>query len=140
MKRTQIGWVFLIVIPAVSYMIWQMDPASPKVMPMFVIMALVLINFFCMTIKVDDDFVRVAFGIGLIRWKYAISNIESCHSISYFAMGWGIRFRPGATLYNVSGNKAIELKLKGKDRKVWLGTDRPDELAQYINCQLQKGQ
>lgn len=75
MKRTQIGWVFLIVIPAVSYMIWQMDPASPKVMPMFVIMALVLINFFCMTIKVDDDFVRVAFGIGLIRWKYAISNI-----------------------------------------------------------------
>jgi len=138
MKRTQIGWVFLIIIPALSYFIWQMEPTSSKLIPMFMIMALVLINFSCMTIKVDDDFVRVAFGIGLIRWKYAISNIEHCKSISYLALGWGIRFRPGATLYNVSGNKAIELTIKGKSRKVWLGTDRPDELAEYITSRLKK--
>jgi hypothetical protein len=138
MKRTQVGWVFLIIIPAVSYFVWQMDPTSSKLMPMYMIMGLILINFSCMTIKVDDDFVRVAFGIGLIRWKYPISNIEQCKSISYLALGWGIRFRPGAILFNVSGNKAIELTIKGKDRKVWLGTDRPDELAAYITARLKK--
>lgn len=105
---------------------------------MLVLMGLILICFFKMTIKVDDDFVHVILGVGLIRWKYAISNIESCKSISYFALGWGIRFVADATLFNVSGNKAIELQIKGKNRKVWLGTDRPEELAEYINQQREK--
>jgi len=138
MKRTQVGWVFLIIIPALSYFVWQMDPTSSKLTSMFIIMGLILLNFSCMTIKVDDDFVRVVLGIGLIRWKYAISDVEYCKSIKYAALGWGIRFVADATLFNVSGNKAIELQIRGKSRKVWLGTDRPDELAEYITARLKK--
>lgn len=138
MKRTQIGWVFLIIIPAITWLIWQMDTASPKVLPMLIVMALVLLNGFCLTVTVDDEYVRFSFGIGLFRRKYAISDIEYCKSISYFSLGWGIRFRSDAILYNVSGNKAIELTMKGKFRKVWIGTDVPDELSTYINKQIQK--
>ena len=57
----------------------------------------------------------------------------ACKPISYISLGWGIRLRPGVILFNVSGNKAIELEIKNKKRKIWIGTNCPEEIADFIN-------
>jgi hypothetical protein len=136
MKRTQIGWVFLLVIPALVVTVYFADPNAFSFWPIVGGAALILLLFFKLTVKVTNDAVHFAFGIGLVRKKIPLADIVNCKPIRYAALGWGIRFRPGATLYNVSGNKAIELTIKGKERKIWIGTDKPDELAKYINAQL----
>ena len=92
--------------------------------------------FFKLTIQVTDNFVHFSIGIGLIHGKYKIEDIESCKPLNYVPFGWGIRIRPGAILFNVAGNKAVELSIKGKKRKVWLGTNKPDDLSAYIQSKL----
>ena len=72
-------------------------------------------------------------GIGLIRGTYELKELSACRPMDYTPLGWGIRFRPGVTLYNVSGNRAIELEFKNRDRKIWLGTNTPEEIAAFIN-------
>jgi hypothetical protein len=56
---------------------------------------------------------------------------------SYIPLGWGIRLKPGVILFNVSGTKAIELSIKGKKLKIWIGTDEPEELSDFINSKIQ---
>jgi hypothetical protein len=140
MKRTQIGWVFIIIVIAlIAFMLWNaLHTGYPQAVQnkMYIgvgFTLLILLQFYKMTISVDDEYVRFSMGIGLIRKKYKLSDISSCKPISYMALGWGIRYRPGAILFNVSGNKAIELELKTKFRKVWLGTNAPEELSSFIN-------
>ncbi len=103
---------------------------------MLAFLLIVLLLFYNLTITVDDHFVRFSFGIGIIRGKFALSEIEICRPKTYIALGWGIRLRPGVIIYNVSGNKAIELKIKGKKRYVWIGTNSPEELCGYIHQRM----
>jgi hypothetical protein len=138
MKRTQTGWVFIAVIPLIIITTQLIIPPSEMLLLPYIILALILVLFYSLTITVDNEYVRFLFGIGLIKGKYRLEDIESCKSISYFPLGWGIRYRPGAILYNVSGNKAIELVIKGKTRKVWIGTNVPDELSEFINSKLSR--
>lgn len=140
MKRTQIGWVFFALIPGLMLLVWYLNPDKASLWPMWAIGGLVMLLFFKLTVTVDKEFIRFSFGIGFIRGKFPLAEVANCKSISYVAMGWGIRFRPGAILYNVSGNKAIELTLRGRDRKVWIGTNDPKALADYINSKLMKAE
>ncbi len=91
---------------------------------------------FRLTIHVDDHDVRYVFGIGIIRGKIALENIEHCRPERKLFLGWGIKYRPGVTVYNIAGRYAIELKIKGEDKKVLLGTNDPEELSAYINSKL----
>ncbi|MFT3740186.1 MAG: hypothetical protein QM786_15665 [Breznakibacter sp.] len=138
MKRTQIGWVFLAVMPGLMALIWFINPDKASLWPMWAIGGLVLLLCYKLTVTIDDKYVRFSFGIGLIRGKYALDEVVNCRPVSYVALGWGIRYRPGAVLYNVSGNKAIELTLRGRYRKVWIGSDDPKVLADYINGKIAK--
>ncbi len=88
--------------------------------------------FYKLTILVTDDAVQFSLGIGIIKGKYNLSVINNCKPLSYIPFGWGIRLRPGVILFNVSGNKAIELEIKNKNRKIWIGTNKPEEISQYI--------
>ncbi|SFG86703.1 hypothetical protein SAMN04488063_3152 [Halopelagius inordinatus] len=45
--------------------------------------------------------------------------------------GWGIRWRPDAIAYNVSGSRGVLLTRPG-DRDLLVGSQRPDELATAI--------
>jgi hypothetical protein len=140
MKRTQIGWFTVAIIVIVDcLMFYQSRDLNAIKIPIMISLAIILL-FFQLTIRVDEDSVRFSFGIGLIRWKYQISSIEFCRPINYFPLGFGIRFRPGVILFNVSGTKAIELSIKGKTNKIWIGTDFPDELVGFINLKLTENQ
>lgn len=133
MKRTQFGWVILIVILFVMTIVLYQDRNPTSIRIAATVSLIVLANFYKLTIRVTDEEVSFSMGIGLIRGKYQLEDINYCKPISYATLGWGIRLRPGVILFNVSGNQAIELEIKNKVRRVWIGTDSPDELAEYIN-------
>ncbi len=138
MKRTQIGWVVILIIAIIDICAFFQIPYSSGKNIFFGITTLVLLLSYNLTIRVTDEYVKFTLGIGLIRGKYKLSDIATCRPDSYFSMGWGIRLRENGILYNVSGNKAIELTFKHKSGKVWLGTDVPEELAGYINSKISK--
>ena len=139
MKKTQMGWVFIILIPLVAAFNLIYFPELLIAISIVTTLFIVLLLFYKLSVEVDNSHVRFSFGIGLIKGKYLLKDINYCKAIKYMPLGWGIRFRPGAILYNVSGNKAIELSVKNKKLKVWIGTNAPDELAAYISSKLPKG-
>lgn len=139
MKRTQFGWVFLIVILIIVSIVIYQDRNLKSIIIISLVSLIVFLNFYKLTIKVTDEYIGFSFGIGLIKGRYKLKDINYCKPISYITLGWGIRLRPGVILFNVSGNKAIELDIKNKKRKVWIGTDAPDELSEYINLKRNKG-
>ena len=67
-------------------------------------------------------------------------QIESCRSRTYRPLaefgGWGIRWGwKSGKAYNVSGNRGVQVVL-ADGRKILIGSQRPDELADAINAQL----
>ncbi len=90
-------------------------------------MAACLALFYKLTVIIDDKFVFIRFGYGIIRVKYALSDIASVSVVKNgWWYGWGIRSLGSGWLYNVSGLDAVELKLKnGKIHRI--GTDEPEE-------------
>jgi len=133
MKKTQIGWVIIAVILILNCIVIYKCPDNSDVIKISIVSFFVLILFYRLTINVTDQYVKFSFGIGLIRGKYPLDRIISCKPITYVNMGCGIRWRPGVILFNVSGHKAIELEIKGKNNKIWIGTDSPEEISGYVN-------
>jgi hypothetical protein len=89
--------------------------------------------FYSLTVEISNGILRCHFGPGLIRRRFAISEIEEARSVrNPWYSGWGIRWRPGQYwLWNVSGRQAVELTLKG-GKRFRIGTDEPDTLVQAI--------
>jgi hypothetical protein len=139
MKKTQFGWVFIgVVLFVFGFILYKNLELKTTVILSLLSLAVILL-FYKLTIYVTVKEVKFSLGIGLINGAYKLSDINQCTPISYFPLGWGVRFRPGVTLFNVSGNKAIELDLKHKKRKVWIGTNKPEEISEYINLIKKKG-
>ena len=138
MKKTQIGWAFILIIGVILAYSFLKPSGFQSAYILQLILVVVLILFYRLTIEVDDEYVHYIFGIGLIKGKFKLKDIVECKSVSYLPLGWGVRYRPGVILYNVSGRKAIELVVKNKDRKVWIGTDNPEEIVEYIQKKIGK--
>jgi hypothetical protein len=105
---------------------------------LILILIICLLIFYKLTIYIDDSNVAFSLGVGLIRKKYPLSQIEYCKPVKNSALyGIGIRLTPEGWLYNVSGLYAIELGFKNR-KKIRIGTDKPEEVAQVINKLLNK--
>ena len=90
--------------------------------------------FHSLNVRVDAEFVRVRFGIGLVRKKFRLADIEQASSSqSRWFNGWGIKKIRGGWLFNVSGFKTVELKMKN-GRRYLIGTDEPKKLAAAIEA------
>lgn len=95
---------------------------------------LCILIFYKITIKVSESYVMFSLGIGLIKKKYLISDIKSCHPVRNSPLyGIGIRKIPGGWLFNVSGLGAIELAFNDRDSVVRIGTGDPEKVSEYIN-------
>lgn len=138
MKKTQIGWIAFAILLFSAVYIFYKDREPLVITVISLISIIITLLTYKLTIIVTDNYVKFSLGIGLIKGKFSFKDIKSCKSLKYIPMGWGVRWRPGVILYNVFGNKAIELEIKGKKRKIWIGTQSPDELAEYINSNLNK--
>lgn len=101
------------------------------------LLLIMLLIFYKLEVEVSDHSVDVRFGIGLIRRHIDISDISAAAVVrNPWWVGWGIRFALNYTLYNVSGLDAVELTLKGKKRKIRIGTNAPKELVYLINQKI----
>ena len=132
MRTTQVGWVIIFILIGIVGIVSFTSDGQSLYWVFTICMAVFLLTY-KLTITIDRQSVKFSMGIGLIRGEYPIQSIVKCRSVNYLPLGWGIRFRPGVMIFNVSGNKAIELELMGKKMKIWLGTDNPDILVRYIH-------
>lgn len=145
-KHTQIGYLMVFVTLAVLALFsWaqitaRAEPPSVDSGTNFLvtsIMALILFilaSFASLQVIVDGEYLRVKFGYGIYKKKFALSDIMSAKTVkNHWYYGWGIRgwLWPKMCIYNVSGFDAVEIKLKnGKTYRI--GTDEPEKLEQTI--------
>jgi hypothetical protein len=96
-----------------------------------------LLIFYKLTITIDETHLTFTMGIGLVRKSYPLSDIESCKSVTNSVLsGVGIHMTSSGWLYNVSGKYAIELVFKSNGKKIRIGTDKPDEISNVVNKQI----
>jgi hypothetical protein len=98
------------------------------------IMVFVLAISSTLTVSLGDEELRIRFGpVGLIRKSWPLSEIVSVKTVTNpWYYGWGIRWTPHGTLYNVSGSRGVEILLSsGKTFRI--GTDEPEALKAAID-------
>jgi hypothetical protein len=107
--------------------------ASPTAMvgglvAIFMIMGL----FAALTVEIRDGLLKFHFGLGLIRKKLKIAEIESCEIVrNPWYYGWGIHATGKGWVYNVSGFEAVEIFMSD-GRRLRIGTDEPDLLRKAL--------
>jgi len=134
-RHTQVGWVILGVMAALAAFIMLRlpgPPATPSSLPVLVVLASIALLFSTLTVEVDDEAIRLRFGIGLVRKRIPLAGVGAWQAVrNPWYCGWGIRLLPRGVLWNVSGFDAVELALPG-GRRFRVGTDEPEALASAI--------
>ena len=135
-RHTQFGKVIVVgtvaVIPLAVLPAWLIGTTTIAWLilgSLVVFLAVILALFASLTVEIDAEHLRIRFGIGLIRKRFPLDQIDTCRPVSNpWIYGWGIRLTPHGWLYNVSGQKAVEIKMKsGKTYRI--GTDEPEILT-----------
>ena len=130
--HTQFGTVSFVItiaiLPLVFLPAWLAGAATVAWLILILLLG-VLMLFYNLSVEIDDAHLRIRFGIGLIRKRFPLDQIDSCRPVrNSWLYGWGIRLTPQGWLYNVSGLEAVELKMKsGKTCRI--GTDEPKILV-----------
>ncbi len=102
-----------------------------------IVTVLMIASFGSLTVMGHPDRLEIRFGIGWIRRSWPIREIVGVEPVrNHWFHGWGIRWLPGAFLYNVSGLDAVELTLRGGTR-VRIGTPDPSGLAGFVRERIE---
>ncbi|GLB48108.1 hypothetical protein [Neptunitalea lumnitzerae] len=92
--------------------------------------------FFNFTIKIDEAFLTLSFGIGLIKVKYPLKNITAQTITQEKIPGWiglGIRLAPGGRLvYNTKPGKAVCFNTFTGKLRVCIVSNTPDALENIL--------
>lgn len=137
-RHTQIGWGIIIILGIVIILVASKILGGDADSFVYTILLLAIIMFAKLTITVDNEYIRLIFGlIGFPRRKFKLADVESCQAVKRrsFAIVLGIHYGSRESLYNVSGPHAVELRMKN-GRKVYIGTDEPEKLRQAIEEKL----
>lgn len=134
--HTQIGYLIIVVILGIIVFLAGMVMIIPVHYAEYaVVIAVITVLFFFSSLKVriDEDRIHVIYGIGLIRFRFRVNDVESCSVVNNpWYYGWGIRLTPHGWLFNVSGFHAVQIEMR-TGKKYRIGTDEPDKLARTIN-------
>lgn len=100
--------------------------------------ALAMLNFGTLTVRLDRQYVHVEFGIGWIRRAIPLERIAAAEvTKTRWYYGWGLRLTPKGWLWNTSGFDAVMLTYN--DGKHFLiGSDDADGLAAAIEKELDR--
>ena len=137
-RHTQVGRVTLagmgIVLAAVTWQSLRISGQLP-VIPV-VLVAVVLLLFSTLTVRVRDGAMDVFFGPGLIRRRIPLRRIRDVRVVTTpWYYGWGIRLTPTGWLWNVSGLDGVEVEFDDGHR-FRVGSDEPDRLAEALLSEL----
>ena len=135
-RHTQIGYL-LITLYSIAILFLGyfniMTNFHPLALIGLIIVLMVLGTFARLTVTVDDQMIRIQFGVKIIRKNFPLKEIEAYRVVKNpWYYGWGIRFTPRGWLFNVSGFSAIELQMKN-GKRYRIGTDDPDNLAAALD-------
>jgi hypothetical protein len=97
-----------------------------------VIFLICAIVFSKLTIKIDGETLRACFAMGLVFERVPLAEIAACEPIRIrWWYGWGVHLTPYGWRCNVSGLRAVAIRLRD-GRKFALGTDDPHGLVDAI--------
>jgi hypothetical protein len=100
-------------------------------------MILPLVFFYKMDIEMDEAAIQVSFGTALFKKKIALAEVYSVSIVKpKWYHGTGIRFQSHGMLYRARFTDAVELKLKGSDRTIQIGSKDVEGLRQAIEARL----
>ncbi len=128
-KHTQVGTVFIVVLALVLLVMLMVTPLPTWLVPLYAVLVLL---FGWLTVEINEESLVCRFGIGLIRKRFALRDIEEARTVRnrrYY--GWGIRWTPHGWLFNAAGLDAIEIKMSN-EKSYRIGTDQPAELLRAI--------
>jgi len=95
-----------------------------------ILILFILASFTALTTSIDEKYLQIKFGYGILRKKVLLSEIVSAKQVkNRWYYGWGLRLWlwPEMWIYNVSGFDAVEIVMKnGKIYRI--GTDVSSEL------------
>jgi len=141
----QVGWwIFLAFIPIIFIvMFFYILNIGKQTMPLLILVLLICVFiittllFYKLSIKLDDKYLIISFGIGLFKKKIKISDIKDVKKIkTKWYTGWGIRIVKNGILYNIQGLYAVELTFKDKKSIVQIGTSFNSNLDREIKRQI----
>ncbi len=98
-----------------------------------VVVVIVIGIFSRLTVTVDGEEVKVAFGAGWPRKRISRPDIVDHRPVrNSWLLGFGIRWFKGGRLWNVWGLDAVELDLTN-GKKFRIGTDEPKKLGAALS-------
>lgn len=133
-KHSQLGTslVVLLTIPMVIVFFFSSEEPTVKI-TIYCTMSFLILNFFRLKTVINNEYITISFGLGLIRKKIKLESIASVEILkTSIFFGWGIRIMNDGTLYNVSGRDAVKIKFKD-GTAVAIGTNDVKNLMNSIN-------
>lgn len=154
MKSTQYHMSLLVlysfVLVLLVFLILRIAPRIPILSlvfaVVFILFFILALSFYKLTITVNDDYFAFSFGVGWIKKQYSISEIKSCIPVKgKFSIYSRISFEElpnGGKAYVLSSAlSSIEItytKWNGSICSDRVGTDKPKDIADYINKRIGK--
>ena len=130
--------VWILILPFLMLLFYLLE-IGDKPMPLFILIIsvvfflIIFLLFFKLTISVNDKFIVISFGVGLIRKKVDLSDVKEVKRVkTNWYNGWGIRKIKNGMLYNIQGFHAIELSFKSKKSILQIGTSSSSDLDKEI--------
>ena len=115
-RRRQVGWLVIAALTAVDAVVLVMFFSTGQWWAGVLIaagFASTGVLFGWLTVVVDDQSVVARFGVGIIRRRWPLDEIVRVQRVrNPWWTGWGIRWLPGRTVYNISGFDAVEFELR----------------------------
>ena len=140
-EHTQIGYLTISAIgAALLYMIYFMVVRDFNWITLIVtlILGIALLLFATLKATISDDWLEIRLGIGIIRKKIPLRDIQSAQVIKYpwyYGWGWRASLR-GELIYSVSGLGALKIITKTGVKYI-IGTDEPEELASAVRKSIE---
>ncbi len=133
--HVQLGYTILAVLAVIAAIPLGMRSCRAIGPLYWSLLLLIAILFYALRVRVDDTAIHLRFGVGLVRRTIPLSDVTASKPIRYPPLGYGIRWGPRGTLYNVSGTHAVQLSLRN-GRILLIGTDDPQGLDAAIQRKL----
>ena len=103
------------------------------------IILLVFLMFFKLKITIEEKYIVVSFGIGIVKSKFLIEDIATIKRVKNpWYLGWGIHYFNNGILYNIQGFEAVELSFKNKKKLVRIGVSSRSKILQEIERRIVK--
>ena len=137
-EHTQSGTVIIVSVAVVFLFFLMLATVIPLVIIAPALLLVFALLFRSLTVEISDTDLLWYFGWGWPRRSVPLAEIVSAEPIRIsFWNGWGVHYTPRGWLYNVSGLRAVAIKLRN-GKQFCLGTDEPEELAAQLRTRNSK--